>query len=121
MNKDAINNNRNDRPWGSFIVLADLPYTKVKRLIINPGHRLSYQSHKHRDEHWVVVRGKAQITLDGVVTQHSYGEHIFFPRGTKHRLACAGDEPMEIIEVQIGDSFAEDDIVRYEDDYDRAG
>jgi mannose-6-phosphate isomerase-like protein (cupin superfamily) len=107
------------RPWGSFVVLADLPYTKVKRLIVNPGHRFSYQSHKHRDEHWIVVRGTADVTSDDKVTNHRYGDYISLPRGTKHRLMCTGDEALEIIEVQVGDSFAEDDIIRYEDDYGR--
>jgi mannose-6-phosphate isomerase-like protein (cupin superfamily) len=108
-----------ERPWGSFTILADLPYAKVKRLVVNPGQRLSYQSHKFRDEHWVVVRGIARVTLDDLTKEHGYGEHIFFARGTKHRLSCAGNETLEIIEVQVGDSFAEDDIVRYEDDYQR--
>ena len=108
------------RPWGSFVVIADLPYVKVKRLIVNPGHRFSYQSHTHRDEHWVVVRGEAGVTSNDKVTNHGYGDYIRLPRKTKHRLACIGDEPLEIIEVQVGDSFAEDDIVRYSDDYGRS-
>ncbi|HEY9868312.1 MAG TPA: phosphomannose isomerase type II C-terminal cupin domain [Candidatus Obscuribacterales bacterium] len=112
-------NNRTDRPWGSFFVLEDAPYTKVKKLLVNPGHRLSYQSHKHRDEHWVVVRGVARVTLDDVVTDYRYGDHIFVKRGTRHRIACEGAEPVEIIEVQVGDAFDEDDITRYSDDYDR--
>jgi mannose-6-phosphate isomerase-like protein (cupin superfamily) len=107
------------RPWGSFVVIADLPYAKVKRLTVNPGHRFSYQSHKHRDEHWIVVQGVARVTLNDETKDYKYGDHIFFARGTKHRLACASDEPVEIIEVQVGESFGEDDIVRYEDDYGR--
>jgi mannose-6-phosphate isomerase-like protein (cupin superfamily) len=107
------------RPWGSFVVIADLPYAKVKRLTVNPGHRFSYQSHKHRDEHWIVVRGVAQVTLNDVSANFKYGDHIFFARDTKHRLACVSDEAVEIIEVQVGESFGEDDIVRYEDDYGR--
>lgn len=112
--------NRTDRPWGSFFVLDDAPETKVKRLLVNPGHRLSYQSHQHRDEHWVVVRGVAKVTLDGVVSEYRYGDYVFVRRGTRHRIACEGSEPVEIIEVQVGDSFDEDDITRYSDDYNRA-
>ncbi len=113
-------NNRTDRPWGSFYILEDEAYTKVKRLVVNPGHRLSLQSHEHRDEHWVIVRGMARVTLNGATTDHHYGEHIFIRRGTRHRVACLGPDPVELIEVQVGDSFAEEDIVRYEDDYQRA-
>jgi len=113
-------NNRSDRPWGSFFVLADEAHTKVKSLVVKPGHRLSLQSHEHRDEHWVVVRGVARVTLDEVTTDYHYGDHIFVRRGTRHRIACEGPEPVEIIEVQVGESFAEEDIVRYADDYNRA-
>lgn len=113
-------NNRTDRPWGSFFVLDDEAYTKVKRLVVNPGHRLSLQSHTHRDEHWVVVRGTARVTLDERTEDFRYGDHIFVKRGTRHRIACLGPEPVEIIEVQTGESFAEEDIVRYADDYERA-
>ncbi len=113
--------NRWDRPWGSFFVLEDKAFTKVKRLVVNPGHRLSYQSHKHRDEHWVIVRGVAHVTLDDVTRDYHYGDHVFIKRGTKHRLGCAGDEPVEIIEIQTGDAFPEEDIIRYSDDYERAG
>ena len=100
-------------------MLEDAPYTKVKRLLVNPGQRLSYQSHQQRDEHWVVVRGVARVTLNGVVRDYQYGEHVFVGRGSKHRIACIGSEPVEIIEVQVGNSFAEEDIVRVSDDYNR--
>jgi mannose-6-phosphate isomerase-like protein (cupin superfamily) len=113
-------NNRTDRPWGSFFVLDDRPYTKVKRLLVNPGQRLSLQSHQHRDEHWVVVKGVATVTLNDTTSDYKYGQHIFVPRGTRHRIACTGNEPVEIIEVQVGDAFPEEDIVRYSDDYGRA-
>lgn len=111
--------NREDRPWGSFFILEDSCAAKVKRLLVNPGQRLSLQSHKHRDEHWVIVRGVARVTLDDETKDLAYGEHVFVKRGTRHRIACAGDEPVEIIEVQTGESFAEEDIIRYSDDYGR--
>lgn len=109
-----------DRPWGSFDVLADKPHTKVKSLLVKPGQRLSLQSHKLRDEHWVVVQGVARVTLDDETRDFKYGDHVFVKRGVKHRIACAGDEPVEVIEVQIGDAFPEEDIVRYSDDYNRS-
>ncbi len=111
--------NRTDRPWGSFFILEETEFAKVKRLLVNPGQRLSLQSHKHRDEHWVVVRGVATVTLDDVTRNMSYGEHVLVKRGTRHRIGCDGPEPVELIEVQIGDSFEEEDIVRYSDDYGR--
>lgn len=121
MTVEVKSENRCERPWGCFIVLEDLNHTKVKRLVVNPGHRLSLQSHTMRDEHWVVVNGVATVTLDDETKDYRYGEHIFVRRGVKHRIACEGTEPVEIIEVQTGEAFPEEDIVRYSDDYDRAG
>ncbi len=113
-------NNRTDRPWGSFFVLEDRQQTKVKRLVVNPGQRLSLQSHAHRDEHWVVVSGVAKVTLDDATLELRYGDHVFVKRGTRHRIACdEGCDPVEIVEVQIGESFEEEDIVRFSDDYGR--
>ena len=82
------NENRCDRPWGSFFVLQDLNHTKVKRLVVNPGHRLSLQSHTKRDEHWVVVKGVATVTLDEDVRDYRYGEHVYVKRGVKHLISC---------------------------------
>ena len=114
-----VDENRTDRPWGSFFVLVDQGHTKVKRLVVNPGQRLSLQSHKQRDEHWVVVAGVATVTLDSDTRDYRYGEHVYVKRGAKHRIACKGPEPVEIIEVQTGEAFPEEDIVRYSDDYNR--
>lgn len=108
-----------DRPWGSFDVLVDDPHTKVKRLTVKPGQRLSLQSHKLRDEHWVIVAGTAHVTLDEDTLELAYGQHVFVKRGVKHRIANVGDVPLEIIEVQVGDGFPEEDITRYADDYQR--
>ncbi len=109
-----------DRPWGGFDVLCDQLNTKVKKIVIFPGQRMSLQSHSFRDEHWIIVQGKALATIGDQTVELTCGQHRFVNRGVKHRLACSGDVPLELIEVQVGDSFAEDDIVRYEDDYQRA-
>ncbi len=107
------------RPWGSFTVLEDLPYCKVKRLIVHSGHRLSLQYHHKREEHWTVVRGTPTITVGDKEWVSHVGEHIYIPREARHRIANKADEDAELIEVQLGEYFGEDDIVRLEDDYDR--
>jgi mannose-6-phosphate isomerase-like protein (cupin superfamily) len=110
---------KEERPWGYFEILVDLPHTKVKRLVVNPGQRLSLQSHKLREEHWVIVSGPARVTLNDETRDYHYGEHVYIGRGVKHRLAAAGKKTIEIIETQVGDDFPEEDIIRYEDDYRR--
>jgi mannose-6-phosphate isomerase len=107
------------RPWGQFKVLYDSEYTKVKELTVSPGQRLSYQYHKHRQEHWVVVKGVATVTLDTITEEFGYNEHINVPLGIKHRLANNTDDDLVIIEIQTGTYFGEDDIIRLNDDYDR--
>lgn len=108
------------RPWGSFEVLRDTDEFKSKILRVAPGQRLSYQSHRHRSEHWVVVKGRPEIVLDDQVLRPRAGEAVYIPQGAKHRIANPTQEWVEIVEVQLGSYFGEDDIVRYEDDYDRA-
>ncbi|MEM7048982.1 MAG: mannose-1-phosphate guanylyltransferase/mannose-6-phosphate isomerase [Acidobacteriota bacterium] len=108
-----------ERPWGSFEILRDSDRFKSKILRVAPGQRLSYQSHRHRSEHWVIVQGTPRIVLDGEILAPSAGEAVFIPQGAKHRIENPGAEVVEIVEVQIGSYFGEDDIVRYEDDYDR--
>jgi mannose-6-phosphate isomerase-like protein (cupin superfamily) len=110
---------KEERPWGYFEILVDLPHTKVKRLIVNPGQRLSLQSHKLREEHWVVVNGPARVTLNEETRDYNYGEHVYIGRGVKHRLAAPGEQAVEIIETQVGEGVPEEDIIRYEDDYNR--
>ncbi len=108
-----------DRPWGKFIVLEDTLTHKVKRLIVHPGKRISYQRHQKRTEHWVIIGGTAHITLDDVVTVHMPGDTILIAQGTKHRLANEGDEILVLVEVQRGTYFGEDDIERFDDDFGR--
>jgi len=108
------------RPWGTFTVLDDRPTYKVKRLTVDPGERLSYQSHARRSEHWLIVSGSALVTLDGVDHTVAAGQAIDIPQGGAHRVSNPGDDELVLIEVQLGDYFGEDDIVRYSDDYGRA-
>ena len=107
------------RPWGSFHVLDEGEGFKVKRIVVNPGGRLSLQSHKHRGEHWTVVTGTATVTVDDRVSDFVRSESVDIPKGAKHRLENFGHSPVEIIEVQFGDYLGEDDIVRYDDAYNR--
>jgi mannose-6-phosphate isomerase len=111
-----------ERPWGSYEILSDdESHSKVKYLTVHPGRRLSYQSHAHRAEHWVVVQGTAEVLLDDVTHLVGVGEAIDVPVGAKHRCSNPGDVDLVFVEVQRGDYFGEDDIVRYEDDFGRVG
>ncbi|MGE3682006.1 MAG: mannose-1-phosphate guanylyltransferase/mannose-6-phosphate isomerase [Bdellovibrionales bacterium] len=107
------------RPWGRFEVLADDRSYKAKRITIDPGAQLSYQSHSQRAEHWVVISGAAEVTLDGHVRNLGPGEFVHIPSGSKHRVRNPGSTPLIFVEVQTGSYFGEDDIVRYQDDYNR--
>ncbi len=109
-----------ERPWGNYTVLDDdAPDHKVKRMVVHPGSRLSYQRHAKRAEHWFIVSGTATVTLDDVVHTVHAGESIDIPLESAHRIANEGDTDVVFIEVQRGTYFGEDDIVRLEDDYGR--
>jgi mannose-1-phosphate guanylyltransferase/mannose-6-phosphate isomerase len=107
------------RPWGRFEVLADEPDYKAKKIFIDPGGRLSYQSHTRRSEHWVIISGRAEVTLNEKKTLLDPGQSVHIPLGAKHRIRNAGSGTLIFIEVQTGEYFGEDDIVRYLDDYNR--
>ena len=107
------------RPWGEYRVLAEEDGWKVKRIDVKAGERLSYQRHLRRSEHWVVVAGRARVTLDGTDRELEVGETIDIPAGAAHRVENCGDGPLTFIEVQRGDYLGEDDIERLEDDYGR--
>lgn len=109
-----------DRPWGSWHVIEDGQGYKVKRIVVHPGKRLSYQTHRHRSEHWVVIFGIATCTIDGEVVVATPGECIDVPVGVPHRLSNEHSEDLQIIEVQQGAYTGEDDITRLEDDFGRA-
>ncbi len=107
------------RPWGSYTVLEENQFYKIKRLTVKPKKRLSLQKHYHRSEHWVVVKGTAKITVDSEERLLKNGESTFIPAGTVHRLENPGLIPLEVIEVQIGEYLDESDIERFEDDFER--
>ncbi len=107
------------RPWGGFIVLIDDENCKVKKLFLNPKKRFSLQYHNKRQETWTIVKGKLEITIGDKKGIYSYGDTLTVPLATKHRIENIGDETAEIIEVQTGSYFGEDDIVRLEDDFGR--
>ena len=110
---------KDHRPWGWFESLILSDRFQVKRICVNPGAALSLQSHKFRSEHWIVVEGKAKVTIDDQVELVEAGHSVYVPLGAIHRMENQGTKPMVLIEVQIGTYFGEDDIVRYEDFYAR--
>jgi len=107
------------RPWGSFDALEQGEGFQVKRITVDPGKKLSLQRHQHRAEHWIVVRGRAEVTVASDVFVLEENQSTYIPPGTVHRLANVHDEPLEIIEVQTGTYLGEDDIERLEDDFHR--
>jgi mannose-6-phosphate isomerase len=108
------------RPWGSYTVLDDDATHKVKRIVVRPGKRLSYQRHTRRSEHWFVVQGTATAILDGVEQELEPGDSLDIPAGTDHRIGNTGPQDLVFVEVQHGEYFGEDDIVRLEDDFGRS-
>lgn len=108
-----------NRPWGHYKVLLDTLTYKVKEILVKPKHRLSYQLHHKRSEHWFVVQGEGVITLDDKDIIVKKGEYVDIPVESKHRIANNGNEDLVFIETQTGQYFGEDDIVRFEDDYGR--
>ena len=127
--KDLKKDNRDEtkvhakafRPWGWYINIDgdDHSGSKVKRIGVYPGKRLSLQSHKQRSEHWVVVKGQAKVQVGEDFHLLHKNQSVYIPVGVLHRMENVGDEMVEFIETQIGDYLGEDDIVRYEDDFGR--
>lgn len=110
------------RPWGSFTVLKDEPDFKLKQLSVNPGSRLSLQRHQKREEHWLVTAGNPEVTLDDALHPLKPGDYIWIPTHSWHRISnpATNNSAVEIIELQLGDYFGEDDIERQQDDYGRS-
>jgi mannose-6-phosphate isomerase len=109
------------RPWGEYTVIDEAASFKVKRITVLPGKRLSLQRHERREEHWFVVEGEGRITLGDEEFRLIAGQAIDIPLGAAHRIANPAEFPLTFIEVQRGDYFGEDDIVRIEDDFGRIG
>ena len=108
-----------NRPWGSYTVLEEGARYKIKRIYVRPLHKLSLQMHYHRSEHWVIVSGTANVTIQDEEKLVHEGQSIFVPKSSIHRVENPGKVPLEIIEVQVGEYLGEDDIVRLEDIYGR--
>jgi mannose-1-phosphate guanylyltransferase/mannose-6-phosphate isomerase len=115
----AIEHRRMYRPWGYYQDIDLAPRYRVKRIVVKPGNTLSLQKHFHRSEHWVVVKGTAEVTVAGDARTVHENESIYIPIGSVHRLANPGKIPLELIEVQVGSYLGEDDIVRLDDVYGR--
>lgn len=117
--KEAKSHQYSIRPWGYFEKINSDSYYQVKKLIIHPGQSISYQKHHHRSEHWVILKGIAEIKLGNKVKTVYAGESVFVPLGVKHQITNNQKKDLEIIEVQIGDYLGEDDIIRYGDTFNR--
>jgi mannose-6-phosphate isomerase-like protein (cupin superfamily) len=109
-----------ERPWGYYTVLEDRPTHKVKRIVVYAGQRLSYQSHEKRAETWVFTKGEGIVTIDDIDHLVMAKSIIKIPMRAKHRVKNTGPGHLEFVEVQTGEYFGEDDIIRYSDDYGRA-
>jgi mannose-1-phosphate guanylyltransferase/mannose-6-phosphate isomerase len=107
------------RPWGSYEIIDRGERFRVKRIVVNPGARISLQMHHHRAEHWIVVKGTAHVTNGHAESLVSENQSTYIPIGAMHRLFNPGRIPLELIEVQSGSYLGEDDIVRFEDAYGR--
>jgi mannose-1-phosphate guanylyltransferase/mannose-6-phosphate isomerase len=115
----AVEHRRIYRPWGYYQDVDIAPRYRVKRIVVKPGSKLSLQKHFHRSEHWVVVKGTAEITLGNDVRSVHENESVYIPIDSVHRLANPGKIPLELIEVQVGSYLGDDDIVRLDDIYGR--
>ena len=107
------------KPWGTYENLLEDEKTKVKKIVIKPGEKPSYQYHFKRNEVWVIVSGKGSLLLDDELSEVEAGSVVVVPAKVKHRITNTGQEDLIFIEVQTGEYFGEDDIVRLEDAYSR--
>ena len=107
------------KPWGSYTNLMDEQYTIVKKIVISPGQSPSYQYHFKRSELWIIVKGIAEVKIDDNVTSHIIGDVIKIPKEAKHQVTNIGETDLVFVEIQLGEYFGEDDIVRLEDKYGR--
>ena len=110
---------KDERPWGRYYVIHDEINYKLKRIEVEPGQRLSYQYHNKRSETWIVIKGTALVTINDNTLEYYAGDTIIIPLKAKHRIENKSNSLLVFIEVQTGDYFGEDDIIRIEDDYNR--
>ena len=107
------------RPWGSYESVIRMDNFQVKHIIVKPGGKLSLQSHHHRSEHWIIVKGIAEVICGEKSYQVYANQSTYIPKEIKHRLENLQEAPLHLIEVQVGNYLGEDDIVRYDDVYGR--
>jgi mannose-6-phosphate isomerase len=116
---ENVPRHHDDRPWGSYDIIDEGVRFQVKRLVVNPGQRISYQRHTLRAEHWYIVSGNGVVTLDGRDRRVRAGDAVDIGVGVAHRAANVGTSDLVFIEVQTGSYFGDDDIIRLHDDYGR--
>ena len=110
---------KTEKPWGYYLPILEEDFCKVKKILIKPGEAPSYQYHFKRSEVWVVVKGQGSVKIDDNCTECSVGSVIVVPVGAKHQIKNTGTDDLVFVEVQLGESFEESDIVRVEDKYGR--
>lgn len=121
LDKRTIDHEIYNRPWGYYKTVFLSDYSRAKIIQVNPGEELSLQEHKQREEHWVIVKGMGELTIGESNKIVLAGSYIYIPKGCMHRIKnISDDSPLMISEVQLGEYFGEDDIIRYEDRYGRA-
>ena len=108
-----------NKPWGSYQIIDQGENFVVKNIVVKPYGKLSLQSHKHRSEHWIIVEGRAEVTINDNITTLEPNQNTYIPPETKHRLANNYDKNLILIEVWYGKNLDEEDITRYEDIYNR--
>lgn len=118
-NKKTSEHSFDFRPWGQYEIISDTSEFKIKVIKVNPGAQLSYQSHEHRSEHWVVIEGEGDVIINEQAVNVFPGSSIVIPQNSKHRIKNTGTKTLRFVEVQTGEYFGEDDIKRYQDDYKR--
>ena len=109
-----------NKPWGSFEVIDKGVKYIVKKIIVKPGGQLSLQSHQHRSEHWLIAEGEAEVIINDKTHNLLENENIFIPKCSKHRLTNRGSKNLVVVEMWFGDILDENDIVRYDDIYERS-
>lgn len=120
LDENIVNTEIFSRPWGFYKTTVLNEYFQSKVISVKPNEQLSLQSHNHRDEHWIIVHGKGLVTIGEDEKEVKSGDNLYIPRNTKHRLKNIDEkESLIVTEVQLGDYFGEDDIIRYEDKYGR--